>query len=221
MSREAGAALARGAPRVASAASTTMKGESRVKSLRVRFKVASIGPHGAAALILRSRVLLPLLDEGDDSARWSKWRLRLPSRMSAYVRRALQSRNSGRTDAFWRERGRTIALQRARRGQAAVRRTKPIQNIAGPGKPLQARYTAGMKIAVSIPDDLHMEADRLARSLKYSRSRLYADAVRECLARHDPDAITSALNLVCDRLGADADPGIAAAGADLLRRVEW
>ena len=80
-----------------------------------------------------------------------------------------------------------------------------------------------MKIAVSIPDALHVEADRLARSLKYSSSRLYSDAVREYLARHDPDAITGALNLVCDRLDADADadPGIAAAGADLLRGVEW
>jgi metal-responsive CopG/Arc/MetJ family transcriptional regulator len=78
-----------------------------------------------------------------------------------------------------------------------------------------------MKTAISIPDDLHSEVERLARRLNRSRSRLYADAAREYVARHDPDAVTDALNRVCDAVQADIDPAVAAAGTRLLERVEW
>lgn len=78
-----------------------------------------------------------------------------------------------------------------------------------------------MKTAISIPDDLHADVERLARRLNRSRSRLYADAVREYVARHDPDAVTDALNRVCDLVEPGIDPAVAAAGARLLERVEW
>jgi predicted transcriptional regulator len=61
-------------------------------------------------------------------------------------------------------------------------------------------YTFGMKTAISIPDDLFEEAERLAREQKKSRSRLYGDAVREYVARHSADAITDALDRVCDEM---------------------
>ena len=48
-----------------------------------------------------------------------------------------------------------------------------------------------MKTAISVPDALFEEADRLARRLKRSRNRIFADAVREYVARHDPDAVTN------------------------------
>lgn len=69
-----------------------------------------------------------------------------------------------------------------------------------------------MKTAISIPDELYAEAERLARRLNRPRSRVYADAVREYLARHDPEAITEALDRVCDLVGADADPAIVGVG---------
>jgi hypothetical protein len=78
-----------------------------------------------------------------------------------------------------------------------------------------------MKTAISIPDDLHAEVERLARRLNRSRSRLYADAAREYVARHDPDAVTDALNRVCDSVDPAIDPAVAAAGTRLLARVEW
>ena len=53
-----------------------------------------------------------------------------------------------------------------------------------------------MKTAISIPDDLFQEADRLAAELKQSRSQLYSRAVREYIARHSPDRVTAALNEV-------------------------
>jgi hypothetical protein len=45
--------------------------------------------------------------------------------------------------------------------------------------------------------------------------------VREYVARHDPDAVTDALNRVCDAVEPGIDPAVAAAGTRLLERVEW
>jgi metal-responsive CopG/Arc/MetJ family transcriptional regulator len=53
-----------------------------------------------------------------------------------------------------------------------------------------------MKTAISIPDDLFREADRLAAELKQSRSQLYSRAVREYVARHSADRVTAALDAV-------------------------
>jgi len=78
-----------------------------------------------------------------------------------------------------------------------------------------------MKTAVSIPDGLYEEAEQLARRLKRSRSRLYADALREYVARHDPEAITRAVNEVVDAVGPEVDPFTATAARMLLERVEW
>jgi predicted transcriptional regulator len=57
-------------------------------------------------------------------------------------------------------------------------------------------YTPGMKTAISIPDDVFQEADRLAAELKQSRSQLYSRAVREYVARHSSDKVTAALDAV-------------------------
>lgn len=78
-----------------------------------------------------------------------------------------------------------------------------------------------MKTAISIPDDVYAEAERLARRWRKSRSQLYTEAVREYLARHDPEAITDTLNRVSDLLDAPIDPAVSAAGRTLLERVEW
>ena len=82
-------------------------------------------------------------------------------------------------------------------------------------------YTFGMKTAISIPDKLYTEADRLARRLKKSRSELYAEAVAEYVARHDPEAITEAMNRVCEEVDTRADPAFSAAVVKTLKRVEW
>jgi metal-responsive CopG/Arc/MetJ family transcriptional regulator len=53
-----------------------------------------------------------------------------------------------------------------------------------------------MKTAISIPDDVFQDADRLAAELKQSRSQLYSRAVREYVARHSADRVTAALDAV-------------------------
>ncbi len=82
-------------------------------------------------------------------------------------------------------------------------------------------YTAGMKTAISIPDDVYAEAERLTRRLNKSRSQLYADALKEYLARHDPDAVTEALNRVVEEVDSRPDTGLSAAARRVLERVEW
>ena len=52
-------------------------------------------------------------------------------------------------------------------------------------------YTRGMKTAVSVPDDLFAQVDRLARHSRRSRSEVYSAALREYVARHAPDEVTA------------------------------
>jgi metal-responsive CopG/Arc/MetJ family transcriptional regulator len=78
-----------------------------------------------------------------------------------------------------------------------------------------------MKAAVSIPDDVFQEADRLARELKTSRSQLYSRALKEFLARHAPDQVTEAMNRVCDEVGATSSEFRRRATRRVLEKTEW
>jgi len=78
-----------------------------------------------------------------------------------------------------------------------------------------------MKTAVSIPDDVFEDAERLARRLQTSRSRLYARAVAEFVARHDDDHVTSTMNQVVEEVGEPADAFAREAARRSLQRVEW
>lgn len=78
-----------------------------------------------------------------------------------------------------------------------------------------------MKTAVSIPDDVFEEAERLATELKTSRSQLYSRALQEFMARHAPDRLTEAMNRVIDEVGAEVDEFSRRAAYQVLERVEW
>jgi predicted transcriptional regulator len=78
-----------------------------------------------------------------------------------------------------------------------------------------------MKTAISIPDKVFRDAERLAERLQKSRSQIYTEAVAEYLARHDPDAITEQINAVCDEVDTRPDPFVAAAARRILERTEW
>jgi len=82
-------------------------------------------------------------------------------------------------------------------------------------------YTRGMKTAVSIPDEVFEQADRLARRMKTSRSALYALALSEYIARHDTDRVTELMDAVIEEAGA-ADATFAAAAAHrTLQETDW
>ena len=78
-----------------------------------------------------------------------------------------------------------------------------------------------MKTAVSIPDDIFERAERLASQERRSRSDVYAAALDEYLARHAREEVTDTMNRVCDELGETDDAFLAAAGRQVLDRVEW
>jgi metal-responsive CopG/Arc/MetJ family transcriptional regulator len=79
-----------------------------------------------------------------------------------------------------------------------------------------------MKTAVSLPDDLFQDAERFARRARKSRSRLYAEALTEYLARHAPDEVTEDMNRVVEQLGeAGPDRFVEAAARRALKAVEW
>jgi metal-responsive CopG/Arc/MetJ family transcriptional regulator len=77
-----------------------------------------------------------------------------------------------------------------------------------------------MKAAVSIPDEVFAEADRLAKQLNTSRSQLYSRALKEFLARHAPDQVTAAMNSVCDDI-AGADDFVQRAARRVVKKIEW
>ncbi len=94
-----------------------------------------------------------------------------------------------------------------------------VPDRASPG------YTCGMKTAVSIPDDVFEEAERLARRTKRSRSEIYGRALAEYLARHAPDRVTEAMDQVIGELDVQedggVDPFVTEAGRRTLERSEW
>ena len=82
-------------------------------------------------------------------------------------------------------------------------------------------YTHSMKTAVSIPDEVFEEAERLARRTKKSRSQLFSDALKEYVARHAPEDVTDAMNRVCAEVGDPVDEFVSTASRRVLERSEW
>lgn len=78
-----------------------------------------------------------------------------------------------------------------------------------------------MKTAVSIPDELFDEAERLAADMQTSRSQLYSRALQEFVARHAPDRLTEAMNRVIDEVGEEVDEFSRRAARRALERIEW
>jgi len=78
-----------------------------------------------------------------------------------------------------------------------------------------------MKIAVSVPDDVFEEAERLARRTKRSRSEVYSRALAEYVARHAPDRVTEAMDRVLSEIGEPTDQFVRVASRRALKRSDW
>ena len=79
-----------------------------------------------------------------------------------------------------------------------------------------------MKVAVSIPDDIFEEVDRVAEAIGKTRSALYAKVLADFLAKRKDDAITAAINAAVDSMDGDDDSAFAKeAGRRTLARSEW
>lgn len=78
-----------------------------------------------------------------------------------------------------------------------------------------------MKIAISVPDDVFADAERLAKRLRKSRSQLDSHALREFVARHADDRVTETLDEVFDAAGEVRDDFAPVAARRTLKRVNW
>jgi metal-responsive CopG/Arc/MetJ family transcriptional regulator len=76
-----------------------------------------------------------------------------------------------------------------------------------------------VRAAVSIPDGIYEDAERLAQRLGWSRSHLYAAALREFRAEHpDEDPVTTALNRLADEAAGAETPNV---GRSLIKSGAW
>lgn len=66
-----------------------------------------------------------------------------------------------------------------------------------------------MKTAVSLPDALFAEADRVAERLGLSRSELYARAITAFVREHSSEVITQTIDRILRTTTASLDPELA------------
>jgi metal-responsive CopG/Arc/MetJ family transcriptional regulator len=78
-----------------------------------------------------------------------------------------------------------------------------------------------MKTAVSIPDEVFEEAERLARRTKRSRSEVYSRALAEYVARHASDRVTEAMDRTLAAINERPDHFPRAASRRVLERSDW
>jgi predicted transcriptional regulator len=79
-----------------------------------------------------------------------------------------------------------------------------------------------MKTAISVPDDLFAQVDRLARRSRRSRSEVYSAALREYVARHSPDEVTAGLDAILGEIGQpDGGAFTTTAARRTLESTEW
>ena len=78
-----------------------------------------------------------------------------------------------------------------------------------------------MRTAVSLPDDLFEQAERLAKQRNVRRDELFAEALREYVARHNPGAVTDAINRALESEALDVDPALRVAARGTFEQSEW
>ena len=65
-----------------------------------------------------------------------------------------------------------------------------------------------MKTAISIPDEVFVAAEGLAKRLGLSRSQLYSSAIAQYVAAHRSKGVTARLNEVYETEPGEVDPAI-------------
>ena len=78
-----------------------------------------------------------------------------------------------------------------------------------------------MKVALSIPDDLFESAESLGKRLGVSRSRLYATALADYVAKHQSRKVTARLDAVYAAEDSRLDRQLRRAQAHSLTRDSW
>jgi metal-responsive CopG/Arc/MetJ family transcriptional regulator len=82
-------------------------------------------------------------------------------------------------------------------------------------------YYWSMKVALSIPDELFDSAETLVKQMRMSRSRLYATALAEFVAKHRGRKTTERLNAVYTTEDSRVDPKLTRAQARSFKTASW
>jgi metal-responsive CopG/Arc/MetJ family transcriptional regulator len=77
-----------------------------------------------------------------------------------------------------------------------------------------------MKVAISIPDRVFEEADRVAKRLRVSRSRAYSQAIEEFVKKHRGKSVRASLEAVYGRRSSEVDAVLTDLQARALRE-KW
>ena len=78
-----------------------------------------------------------------------------------------------------------------------------------------------MKTAISIPDPIFKAAEKLARRLGMTRSRLYTKAVIEYLQKHKNDEVCEKLNEIYPKESSSLDSAMQAMQRASIDEEEW
>jgi metal-responsive CopG/Arc/MetJ family transcriptional regulator len=78
-----------------------------------------------------------------------------------------------------------------------------------------------MKTAISLPDQLFVEAEQVAKRLHMSRSKLYATAIAQFLKQHGSREVTARLNEVYAKEKSQLDPVLHALQIQSLPHEDW
>jgi metal-responsive CopG/Arc/MetJ family transcriptional regulator len=78
-----------------------------------------------------------------------------------------------------------------------------------------------MKTAISIPDALFKKAEKTAKAIGMTRSRLFTVAIESFLAHREPSQVTEALNRIYSKPAAELDAVISRMQAKSLEREDW
>jgi len=74
-----------------------------------------------------------------------------------------------------------------------------------------------MKTAISIPDNLFIDAEITAKQLGLARSQLYVRAIKEFIEHHNKDRITEKLNMIYSNAAAENE--LPNAGIESMREA--
>ena len=78
-----------------------------------------------------------------------------------------------------------------------------------------------MKVALSIPDELFESAETLGKRLRISRSRLYATALADFLAKHRGRKVTERLDALYTNADSRLEPSVKRLQRRSLERNAW
>ncbi|HEY3121764.1 MAG TPA: ChpI protein [Vicinamibacteria bacterium] len=78
-----------------------------------------------------------------------------------------------------------------------------------------------MKVAVSIPDPIFREAERVSRRMRVPRSQFYARALEAYVKDHSGEEITRRLDEVYRRIPSKPDARAEAVSLEIARREKW